>query len=72
MKSFTYEITKFDIINTKVVAKPIPIPLIAEVVVPNVGHIPNSNTKVGFSLKKPFVIIFNLFIYSNIKNRNRY
>jgi hypothetical protein len=43
------EITMLDKIRTNVVAKPIPIPLMADVVVPNVGHIPKTNTKVGFS-----------------------
>ncbi|GHT77972.1 hypothetical protein FACS189464_0630 [Bacteroidia bacterium] len=47
-----------DSISTKVVAKPIPNPLIAEVVVANVGHIPNTNTKAGFSFKMPLLKVF--------------
>ena len=41
-------------ISTKQVASPIPKPLIAEEVTPKVGHIPSSNTKMGFSLMKSF------------------
>ena len=40
--------------NTNVVAKPIPKQLKAEVVTPNVGHIPNIKTNVGFSFNNPF------------------
>lgn len=54
--------TIFDIIRTNIVASPIPIPFIAEVVVPKVGHIPRSRTKIGFSLKIPFVTKLNLLI----------
>ena len=45
------------IISTAIVAIPIPIPLIADEVTPNVGHIPKISTKVGFSLRIPLVII---------------
>jgi hypothetical protein len=49
--------------STNVVAKPIDIPLIAEVVVASVGHIPNTKAKVGFSLNMPFSNVFDeLFI----------
>ena len=58
------DITILEHINTNIVARPIPIPFSAEVVVPNVGHIPNKRTKVGFSLVIPLSIIFNLFIFS--------
>ena len=51
-----------DRIRTNVVASPIPKPFIAEVVVPNVGHIPKTSTKVGLSLIIPLVIILNLLI----------
>jgi hypothetical protein len=47
--------TKFDMINTKVVANPIPNPFRAEVVTPNAGHNPKRRTNTGFSLKNPFV-----------------
>ena len=39
--------------STKVVAKPILKPFNAEVVVAKVGHIPKSNTNVGFSFMTP-------------------
>ena len=61
---FINDITILEHINTNIVARPIPIPFSAEVVVPNVGHIPNKRTKVGFSLVIPLSIIFNLFIFS--------
>ena len=57
MRFFSRDITTFEHISTKVVASPILIPLRAEVVVPNVGHIPSINTNVGFSLMSPFVIV---------------
>jgi tetrahydromethanopterin S-methyltransferase subunit E len=54
IKFLTSEITKLAIISTKVVANPIPSPLIALVVVASAGHIPKSRTKTGFSLTNPF------------------
>ena len=54
------EITMFEQISTKVVANPILIPLMADDVVPSVGHIPSSRTNVGFSLIRPFSSIFRL------------
>lgn len=56
------EITTFEQINTNMVANPIPIPLMAEEVVPNVGHIPKRSTNVGFSLTIPFINTLKLFI----------
>ena len=56
------EITTFEQINTNMVASPIPIPLMAEEVVPNVGHIPKRSTNVGFSLTIPFINTLKLFI----------
>ena len=50
-------ITKLVQMSTAMVASPIDIPLIAEVVVASVGHIPNIKTKVGFSFTIPFFII---------------
>ena len=58
----TSEITRLDITSTNAVASPIPMPLIAEVVTPKVGHIPNKSAKVGFSLNMPLVKTFKLFI----------
>ena len=43
------EIARLEHINTAVTDKPIPKPLIADVVVAKVGHIPSTCTKVGFS-----------------------
>jgi hypothetical protein len=58
IKSLTSETTKLDITKTKVVANPIPSPLMAEVVVPSVGQRPKSNTKTGFSFINPFEKLF--------------
>jgi hypothetical protein len=43
--------------STAIVARPIDIPFMAEVVVASVGHIPSIKTSVGFSLTIPFFII---------------
>ena len=56
------EITTLEQKSTNVVANPIDMPFSAEEVVPNVGHIPNSNTNVGFSLMMPFINTLKLFI----------
>jgi hypothetical protein len=56
------DITKFEQTSTNIVAAPIPKPLIAEVVVANVGHIPKSSTSTGFSLSIPFDNIFKLLL----------
>jgi hypothetical protein len=45
-------------ISTNMVATPIPIPFMADVVVASVGHIPRRRTNVGFSLNIPFIIVF--------------
>ncbi|PLB19329.1 MAG: hypothetical protein TRG1_1845 [Flavobacteriaceae bacterium FS1-H7996/R] len=50
----TRDTTMLDINNTNKVAIPIPKPLYADEVTPNVGHIPRSITKMGFSLTIPF------------------
>ena len=41
--------------NTKVVARPIPMPFIAEVVTARAGHIPSTSTKIGCSFHNPRV-----------------
>ena len=56
------EITRFEQMSTNIVASPIDRPLIAEVVVAKVGHIPKRRTNVGFSFTIPFNNIFKLFI----------
>ena len=53
----TREMTKLDITRTNVVASPIPMPLKAEVVTPNVGHIPKRRENVGFSRNSPLVSV---------------
>ena len=51
-------------ISTNIVASPMLMPLIAELVVASVGHMPNSKTKIGFSLMMPLTITFRfLFIF---------
>ena len=54
---FRQEITKLVQMSTAIVARPIDIPFMAEVVVAKVGHIPSIKTNVGFSLTIPFLII---------------
>ena len=53
MKFLMAEMMTFDSNITNVVARPMPKPLIADVVTPNVGHIPNISTNAGFSFKRP-------------------
>jgi hypothetical protein len=59
---FRQEMTKLVQISTAIVANPIDMPFMAEVVVANVGHIPSIKTNVGFSLTMPFLIICIAFI----------
>ena len=54
---FIVDITKLLHISTNIVANPIDIPLVADVVVASVGHIPRRSTNVGFSLTMPLVIV---------------
>ena len=65
MMFFTSEITRFERISTAIVARPIPIPFSAEVVVPSVGHIPSTSTNVGLLRTMPLKIICNLFILTS-------
>ncbi len=62
IKFLISEITIFDIINTAIVATPIPMPFMADEVTPIVGHIPRIRTKVGFSLTMPLTISCHLLI----------
>lgn len=55
MKFLSREMTTLEQTKTKVVAKPIAIPLMAAVVTARVGHIPKTKRKIGFSLQKPLV-----------------
>ena len=57
-----HEMTMLEQMSTNMVAKPMERPLMADVVVASVGHMPSSNTKIGFSLTSPLVRIFMLFI----------
>lgn len=56
------DMAMFEHINTKAVDSPIEIPLMSDVVVARVGHMPRRSTNVGFSLINPLAIIFKLFI----------
>ena len=56
MNRATAEITMLERVSTTSVAKPIPIPFSADVVVPSVGHIPSTSTKVGMSFIIPFLM----------------
>lgn len=53
IKFLRREIIKLDAARITVVVSPIPIPLVADVVIASVGHIPSISTKVGFSLMIP-------------------
>ena len=64
IKFFNSEITTFEHTSTKVVASPMDIPLIAEVVVAKVGHIPSTNAKTGFSRKIPFNTVLKALFFS--------
>ncbi len=55
IKFLTVAMAAFESSNTNKVARPIPKPFKAEVVTPNVGHIPKSITKAGFSCTRPRV-----------------
>lgn len=57
MRRFKREIITFEQMRTKVVASPMLSPLIADVVVAKVGHMPRRSTKVGFSVMIPLVIV---------------
>lgn len=62
VRFFISEMMILENINTTIVANPIIIPLVALVVVANVGHIPSINTNIGFSFIMPFNMIPNLLI----------
>ena len=49
-------------IRTKVVANPIPMAFVADVVTARVGHIPKTNLNVGFSSNIPSLKTFKIFI----------
>lgn len=66
MKFLKMEMTIFEQINTNIVANPILIPLIAELVVANAGHIPNNKTKTGLSLITPLINILIFFLIALI------
>jgi len=63
MKFLKIEIRRFDETRTKVVAIPIPNPSFIELPVASTGHKPIRRIRTGFSLSKPFVNIFKLFIF---------
>ena len=51
------EMTTLVQMSTTIVASPIDSPLMADVVVARVGHMPSIRTNVGFSLTMPFLMI---------------
>ena len=62
---FIADTATFEHMSTNRVARPIDIPVIADEVVPNVGHMPNMSTKVGFFFTIPSNIILNAFMALN-------
>ena len=54
MTFLSNDITRLERARTKVVARPIDRPLMADVVTASVGHIPSTRTVVGFSTTIPF------------------
>ena len=63
IKFLSNEIIILENINTAVVVRPIPAPLIADVVTASVGHIPSISTKVGFSLIIPLTSLSTGFVF---------
>ena len=61
-KEFSFTIHKCSDKSGKQLGAAVERPLMALVVVAKVGHIPRSNTKVGFSLMSPFIKILTLLI----------
>ena len=62
MAFFSREITTLEQMRTKVAARPIPTPLMVELVTASAGQVPSTSTSTGFSLMMPFTRIFSLFI----------
>src|SRR3972149_6501065 len=67
IKFLKIDIRRFDDIRTNVVATPIPKPSFIELPVARTGHKPIRRIRTGFSLSKPFVNIFQLFMIKKIK-----
>lgn len=65
VRFFISDMTKLEHISTNIVANPIEIPLMADVVVAKVGHMPSRRTNVGFSFNMPLSSIscLDLFIF---------
>ncbi len=63
MKFFSNETTKLEHTSTNIVASPILIPFIAELVVASVGHIPSRSTNTGLSFIIPLI---NILIFLSI------
>ena len=55
IRDLSKEMTMLDIVRTNAVARPMHMPLTAEVVVARVGHMPKTRTQVGFSFMRPFI-----------------
>ena len=61
----TREMTRLDTTSTAVVERPIPMPLVTDVVTASVGHMPSIMIKMGFSVAIPLMIrsIATLFLF---------
>ena len=57
VRFFISDITMLEQMSTNIVARPIDKPLMADVVVASVGHMPRRSTNVGFSFTMPLVSI---------------
>ena len=55
MMFLSSEMTMLEQMSTTVAAMPMPMPLTAIVVTASVGQVPRMRTRVGFSLRMPFV-----------------
>ena len=67
VRFFISDITMLEQMSTNIVARPIDKPLMADVVVASVGHMPKRRTNVGFSFMMPLVSIFMYCILINIE-----
>lgn len=59
---FIADIAAFEHTSTPEVARPMESPVMAEPVVPSVGHMPSNSTNVGFSVTRPLYMMRSLFI----------
>jgi hypothetical protein len=64
---FNMAMATLEPINTIVVDKPIPTPLMADVVTAKVGHMPNTKRKIGFSGMMPLNKFFPKFMILHLR-----